>query len=187
VSVKTFNYGTYIFTCESDIRNFDAKAVFGFFSWNDYSFQTQGNSEVDVEFSRWNVPSDSLLATYSVQPVSFSNPTPYTERTKKSPFATSYLGKPATYMFKWTPDSIVWESYEGETYPGPNQVSHWSFTKNNIPRNKIEGGLTSNPIIIPAPEDSTHVRLNLWLLNGQAPNNGLEHEIVVKNFHYTPL
>jgi hypothetical protein len=90
-------------------------------------------------------------------------------------------------MFKWTPDSIVWESYEGETYPGPNQVSHWSFTKNNIPRNKIEGGLTSNPIIIPAPEDSTHVRLNLWLLNGQAPNNGLEHEIVVKNFHYTPL
>lgn len=187
ISTKVFGYGTYVFTCLSDISNFNERVVFGFFTWDNYSFQTQANSEVDVEFSRWGNSNDTGLVTYSVQPVIFSNPIPYTERTHKPKIATSYLKQPMTYMMKWTPDSIRWESYAGFNYPGTELVSSWTFTKNNIPRSKIENNLTSNPIIIPAPSDSTNFRFNFWLLNGQAPSNNLPHEIVLSNFKYTPL
>ena len=187
ISTKTFGYGTYVFTCLSDISNFNERVVFGFFTWDNYSFQTQANSEIDVEFSRWGNANDSGLVTYSAQPVIFSNPVPYTERTHKPKIATSYLKEPMTYMMKWTPDSVYWESYRGLTYPGTEKVSTWTFTKNNIPRSKIENSQTSNPIVVPAPSDSTNVRFNFWLLNGQAPSNGQVHEVVLSNFQYTPL
>lgn len=94
-------------------------------------FQKQANSEIDIEFAKWDVPSDSLLVTYSVQPVWFSHPTPYQERSRKPPIATKYISKSMTYMMRWTPDSVAWESYEGETYPGTNKVSEWSFNNTN--------------------------------------------------------
>ena len=187
ISVKQFGYGTYVMTCETDIRDFDAKTVFGFFTWDDYSFQKQGNSEIDVEFAKWGVDNDTLQVTYSAQPVIFSNPVPYSERTKKPAIATKYLSKPMTYMMRWTPDSVYWESYEGESYPGTNRVSTWSFNKSNTPRKKIEGNNVSDPIVVPAPSDSTNLRFNFWLLNGQAPGNAKDHEIVIKNFKFTPL
>ena len=187
ISVKEFKYGTYIFTCETDIRNFDERVVFGFFTWDDYSFQTQGNSEIDVEFSKWNVAGDTSMVTFSAQPVWFSNPAPYPERTYKPKMARRYISKSMTYMMKWTPEAVFWESYEGEVYPGANKTASWKFDNTNITRTKIEGAQVSNPIIVPAPSDSTNVRFNFWLLNGAAPNNGLEHEIVVKNFSFIPL
>lgn len=187
ISTKEFGYGTYVFTCESDIRVFDKYAVFGFFTWNNYSFQTDGNSEVDIEFAKWGTATDTLLTTYSVQPVIFSNPSPYSERTHKPTIPTSSITGTKTYMFTWTPDSIVWKSFQGANYIGATQLSHWSFDKNNIQRSKIENSLTSNPFVIPTPGDSTNIRFNLWLLNGQAPSNGLNHEVVISSFKYIPL
>jgi hypothetical protein len=186
VSTKVFGYGTYIITCESDISTFSNNAVFGFFTWDSYSFQTQGNSEVDIEFSRWG-GTDSNLISYAVQPVIFSNPIPNSERTSKPKVAVQYLRNPVTHMFRWTADSIRWESYAGLNYPGTNLISSWTFNKNNVAKPKIEGSNTSAPIIIPAPSDSTNVRFNMWLLNGAAPSTNLEHEIVISNFKYFPL
>ncbi len=185
VSTKVFNYGTYVFTCASDISNFNKNIVFGGFTWDSYSFQTQANSEIDVEFSRWGNDADTALVSYSAQPVWFS--TLFAERTYKAAVPTSYLKKPVTYMFRWTADSVRWESYEGTTYPGTNKLSQWTFNKNNIPRKKIEGNQTSNEIVIPAPSDSTNFRFNFWLFNGAAPSNNAEHEIVISNFKYYPL
>ncbi len=186
ISTKVFGYGTYTMTCVSDISDFNEKVVFGFFTWDSYSFQTQANSEVDIEFSRWNNANDTNLISYAVQPVIFSNPVPYTERTERGVVNTALLKKPMTHMFRWTPDSVLWESYEGTT-AGINKVAEWIFTKNNITRRKIEGNRTSDPIVLPAPSDSTNVRFNLWLLDGAAPSNQQEHEIIISNFTYKPL
>jgi hypothetical protein len=186
ISTKVFGYGTYIFTCASDISTFNENAVFGLFTWDSYSFQKQGNSEIDIEFSKWGKATDTNLVTYSAQPVIFSNPTPYYERTFKPTIASKYISKPMTYMFKWTADSVHWESYEGTTYPGVKKVSEWTFNNSNIARKKIEGTLSSDPIIVPAPSDSTNVRFNLWLLNGLAPSNGQEHEVIISSFKYIP-
>lgn len=187
ISTKVFGYGTYIVTSKSDISTFDKNAVFGFFTWDSYSFQRQANSEVDIEFSKWGNANDTNLITYSAQPVWFETAGPYSERTYKAKTPTKYLKQPITHMFRWTPDSIRWESYEGFNYPGTNKISEWTFTKNNISRVKIEGGISSNPIVIPAPSDSTNVRFNFWLLFGSAPSNALEHEVILSNFKYQAL
>jgi hypothetical protein len=187
ISTRTFGYGTYIFTTDSDLTTFNEKIVFGLFTWNNYSFQTQGNSEVDIEFAKWNDASDSLVLTYSVQPVWFDTPSPYQERTRKPQMQVSKLKGTCTHVFKWTPDLITWESYEGENYPGINLIASWSYNKNNVPRTKVEGGKNSAPIVIPAPEDSTNARFNLWLLNGQAPSDGNEVEVVLKSFKFIPM
>jgi hypothetical protein len=187
VSTKVFGYGTYIVTCNSDVSIFDKNVVFGFFTWDSYSFQTQGNSEIDVEFSRWGNANDTNLVTFSAQPVIFNNPVAYAERTYKAAVPTTALKQAITYMFRWTPDSVRWECYAGLNYPGANKLASWTFTKNNVPRQKLEGSQASNPIVIPAPSDSTNVRFNFWLLNGQGPSNSMSHEVVVSNFKYTPL
>jgi hypothetical protein len=187
ISTRVFGYGTYIVTVNNDVSVFDKNAVFGFFTWDSYSFQTQANSEIDVELSRWGNANDTNLITYSAQPVWFETPGPYAERTRKVKVPVKYMKKPVTHMFKWTPDSVRWESYEGLNYPGINKISAWTFTKDNITRQKVEGGRYSNPIISPEPTDSTNVRFNFWLLNGAAPSNNTVHEIVVSNFKYTPL
>jgi hypothetical protein len=66
-------------------------------------------------------------------------------------------------------------------------MAEWKYDKSNTPRLKMEGNQVSNPVVIPAPADSTNARINLWLLNGQAPINGSETEVVIKSFKYFPL
>ena len=188
VSTKEFGYGTYIFTTASDLTTLNERAVLGLFTWNDYSFQTQGNSEIDVEFARWGDSSDTSLLTYSVQPVWFSQPAPYIERTRRPAMQVSKLKKTCIHVFKWTADLVTWASYEGEVYPTNNlPLASWSYDKSNRTRQKLEGNQVSNPIVIPAPEDSTNVRFNLWLLNGQGPANNSQTEVVIKDFRFIPL
>ena len=188
ITVKEFGYGTYVFTTASDLTTFNEKAVLGLFTWNDYSFTEQANSEVDIEFARWNNSSDSLLLTYSVQPVWFSNPAPYIERTRHPAMPVQKLKGTCTHVFKWTPSLITWDSYEGDNYPtNATPFASWTYNSSNISRTKIEGSRTSKPVVIPAPADSTNARINLWLLNGQAPNNGSETEVIIKSFKYIPL
>ncbi len=187
ISVQEMGYGTYIWTTSSDMTNFNEKAVLGLFSWDSYSFAAQANSEVDIEFSRWNDPNDSTLLTYSVQPVWFTSGPPYDERSKKPAQEVSKLKTTCTHAFVWTPSKISWTSYIGDTYPGSELISSWEFDLNNPARRKEEGGQSSDPVIIPAPGDSTNARMNLWLLGGQPPADGSETEVVIKSFQYKPL
>jgi hypothetical protein len=186
ISTKEFGYGTYVFTVDGGIDTLNERAVFGLFTWSDYTFQEQANSEVDVEFARWGNRNDTQLLTYSVQPVWFDNPAPYLERTRRPSLQRSDLQAPTTHVFKWTPDTIFWNSYSGENYPSNLLLASWKYDKGNIPRSKLEGGRTSDPIVIPAPATTTNVRFNLWLLAGLAPADNSEAEVVVKRFEFYP-
>lgn len=53
VGRDTCGYGTYRWVIEGDLQNIANNTVVGLFSWNDSSFLTQANSEVDIEFSKW--------------------------------------------------------------------------------------------------------------------------------------
>ena len=187
ISVKEFGYGKYTFVTASDLTILQEKEVLGLFTWNDYSFQAEANSEVDIEFARWNQANDSLILTYSVQPVWFDNAAPYSERTRKPQMQVSKLKSTCTHVFEWTPTLITWKSYSGETISSTTQIAEWSYDNTNQPRTKLEGGRVSNPIVIPAPADSTNARINLWLLNGQAPANNQETEVVIKSFRHDPM
>lgn len=187
ISVPTFGYGTYVFTIDNNMADIDKNVVVGFFTWDSAAFYTQANSEVDIEFSKWGAANDSLTLTYSVQPVWFSNPVPYYERSQRPLIAKSKIKNTATHAFKWTDTLISWSSFEGSNFPGNNQFANWYFDNTNIPRVKIEGGNQSLPIVIPGPGGDTHARINLWLLNGLGPSDNNEVELVVKEFKFIPL
>ncbi len=186
VSVKEMGYGTYTFTTASNVVDIDQKIVVGLFTWDTYSFQAQANSEIDIEFAKWDDPTDTLTLTCSAQPVSHW-PVKFTERSQKPPMASlEPLRGVSTHVFEWTPSIVCWKSYTGDQASG-TPFATFEFTSNNVTRTKIEGGNVSNPIVIPAPSDSTNARINTWLLFGDAPVNGQEFELVLKSFDYKPL
>ena len=187
ISTANFGYGTYVFTLASDVSNLNEKAVLGLFTWDDSTFYEQANSEIDIEFSKWNNPTDTLLLTYSAQPVLFENPVIYSERTYHPIMKVSALKTNTTHAFTWKQNEVTWVSYAGDNYPGTLPLANWRFDATNQPRVKIEGGKNSLPIVVPAPGTTTNARMNLWLLSGQAPSDGKEIEVVVKSFKFIPL
>ena len=187
ISNNYYGYGTYVFTVASNVANIDKNVVVGLFTWDNTSFYSQANSEIDIEFSKWGSNNDTLTLTYSAQPVSFSYPTIFYERTKHPIMNVSKLKTMSTHAFKWTDSLVTWASYAGPNYPGTTALATWQFDKSNPPRIKVEGGNQSAPVIIPAPGGDTHARINLWLLNGAPPSNNNEVELIVKEFRFIPL
>ena len=60
------------------------------------------------------------------------------------------------------------------------------FDLDNPPRVKNENGISSDPIIIPAPGETTNARINFWIMTwiSAGPSDGLEHEVVIRSFSY---
>jgi hypothetical protein len=186
ISQDTMGYGTYIFTIQANPMDFANNVVFGLFTWDNNTFYTEGNSEVDLEWSKWGDEESVTPLTYSVQPVNFG--TYYPERTREMPIDTALLRGVTTHLFTWTDTLISWASYSGSNYQTAEPFSEWSFNLNHPPRIKTDGGQSSQPIVIPAPGNTTNTRMNLWTLPFQAfgPVNGLNHEVVVRDFVYLP-
>lgn len=186
VGQDNLGYGTYTFTIQADPMSFSENVVFGLFTWDDSTFFTDGNSEVDIEFSKWGDSLSQSPTTFSVQPVSFGSY--YPERTREQALDVNVLKGVTTHQFHWTDTLITWNSYAGTEASGV-PVATWSFNLNHPPRVKQDGGQTSQPIVIPAPGAHTHARMNLWTLpyQTQGPNNGLKHEVVIRDFRFDPL
>lgn len=70
----------------------------------------------------------------------------------------------SVHSFSWTSTSVAFQSSTGST-----PIFAWSFTGSGIPR--------------PGAENA---RINLWLYQGRAPQNGQEVEVVIGNFTFTP-
>lgn len=199
VSRDTMSYGTYIWTLQGNPVNIDPKIVLGLFTWDNNSFQTQANSEVDIEFAKWGDSEEEFTLQYGVQPIAFG---PYFPERVDKPVkrlledSTISFSRPnwigvSTHAFTWGPDLITWESWPGPEYGNGEPATSWTFDLNNPARVKNEGGNSSNPIIIPAPGNTTNARMNLWLSGGQGPNEGPDsktrHEIIIEKFEYRPL
>ena len=183
ISEETMGYGVYTWVVDAQLEQMEANTVLGLFTWDNNTFQTQGNSEVDVEVARWGDINEQDILLYSVQPVWFGPYKP--ERTQKINTPTGSLNGVTAHRLVWTDSLITWKSWE-DYADGPNEIGSWSFDLNNPPRTKDEGGQTSDPIIIPAPGATTHARMNLWLFNGAAPTNGQPYEVIIRLFSYEP-
>ena len=183
ISEETMGYGVYTWVVDAQLEQMEANTVLGLFTWDNNTFQTQGNSEVDVEVARWGDINEQDILLYSVQPV-WSGPYK-PERTQKINTPTGSLNGVTAHRLVWTDSLITWKSWEDHA-DGPNEIGSWSFDLNNPPRTKDEGGQTSDPIIIPAPGATTHARMNLWLFNGAAPTNGQPYEVIIRLFSYEP-
>lgn len=187
VSEDVMGYGTYIFTIDGDIENIPENIVLGLFTWDDETFQTQANSEVDIEFSKWGNANDQRTLQYGVQPINFG--TLHPEREYRPQYTLDKLIGTTTHAFTWTKDKIYWASYIGDTYGQGELLAEWTFDQNNPGRVKEENGRRSNPIVIPAPGPNTNCRINFWITPwvNSVPTDGKEQEIVITKFEYRPL
>ena len=186
VSVDTFGYGTYVFTIEGDLKNIDKNIVLGLFTWDNNTFQEQANSEVDIEFAKWGVDTVQNTLQYGVQPINFGNFNP--ERVFKPSISSDYWIGVSTHAFTWTDTLITWQSWDGSEYGDGPPLATWSFNLDNPPRIKFEGENQSDPVIIPAPGNTTNARMNLWLVNGpDGPFNKFNQEVIIQKFQFIPL
>ncbi|NVK26599.1 MAG: hypothetical protein HWE14_01080 [Flavobacteriia bacterium] len=186
ISQDTMGYGTYVWTLEGDPVNIDPNLVIGLFTWDNNTFQTQANSEVDIEFSKWGDEEEEYTLQYGVQPIAFGPYNP--ERVDKPEEDNSNWIGVSTHAFTWTDTLITWESWKGSAYGNGAPDASWSFDLSNPARIKYEGGNQSDAIIIPAPGNTTNARMNLWLVNGPAgPAFGTRQEIIIRKFDYIPL
>ena len=158
ISDKTFGYGTYRIALRAAAEEFDPRVVFGFFTWDDLASQ-QSYREIDIELSYWGV-AGGPNAQFAVQP--------YTLPGHRYQFDARYGDRESIHTFTWVPGRIDFASIARGT--GEPVEQRWSFHGDRVPETGAE-----------------QVRMNLWLLNGEAPANGRDVEIVVTSFSFEPL
>lgn len=162
ISNDSFGYGTYRFYIDTPVDDLDPNVVLGLFTWSDdpaYAYR-----EIDVEVARWGNASDPTNAQFVVQPWH------HTGNLKRWTIPSG--ASPTTYSFDWEADQIYFESHNGAYSPETNTapvISEWNYTGPDIP--------------LPGDEQ---VRMNLWLVNGLAPTDGQEVEVVIDRFVFVP-
>ncbi len=181
-TIETVGYGTYTFYLSSRLDNLNKNVVAGLFTWNDKNCITNANSELDIEFTRWGDATDPDVIEYSVQP---TNGGQENERDARRPMALN--GNNSIHFINWTPALVTMSSYQAHINPPPaaNLIAYWSFDTNHIPKSKEE--CSSDSILIPQPENATHLDLNLWLNGGIAPSDNQEAEIIIHKIEYNPV
>ncbi len=164
VTRRSFGCGHYRFELESTVNDLNSGAVLGLFTWSDDP--AYAHREIDVECSRWRNAGDSNNAQFVVQPWDVSG--------HLTRYAVAAGLTQSTHMFTWETNRVRFQSQRGWYSPTPaatNVIREWTF---------------SDAPAVPQPGDE-NVRLNLWLVNGDAPAGNSEVEFVIRSFHFLPL
>lgn len=137
----------------------DKNVVLGLFNYSG----NNGFNEMDIEWARWgnkNYPN----CNYTVWPAQkgFKNYSYVKE--------VSLTGKNTTQRFTRTDSSVQFQSMQGFTNGNNKQFASTTCTS---PPNSVSN------LAMPA-------YINLWLMNGLAPSDEKEVEIIIHNFCYTP-
>jgi len=152
--IQSLGYGTYTFQLSSRVDLLNKNVVGSPFIYRD------DTHELDVEFSRWGVESGPN-SQFVVQP--YYNPG------NREQFSMSLLNDASTHIIKWKSDGVSFKSAQGHYLSPPaGQVIHeWEYTGGDVPS-----------------ESDELVHSNLWLLDGQAPSDGREAEMVIQGFTF---
>ena len=154
-SDDSFGYGSYTFRLSPGFEDLDINVVVGLFTYLD------DENEIDIEFARWG-QKDALNGQYVVQP--------YSNEGNLHLFDMPATGEKSVHSFTWCPNYIrYWSTYGSSmSYSSDRLISEWYYTG------------TDNPS--PSTE---RVHINLWLMSGLAPTDGLEAEIIIEEFIFT--
>jgi hypothetical protein len=164
VTKRTFGYGSYRFELDSVVNDINPSVVLGLFTWSDDPAYT--HREIDVECGRWADPNDVNNAQYVVQPWEWPN---HLVRYAVSAGLTS-----STHLFTWETNRVAFQALRGGYAPNPaatNVISTWTFDQ---------------AAEVPQTGDE-NVRINLWLIYGNAPTDNSEVEFIIKSFQFVPL
>lgn len=164
-TTQSLGFGTYQWWVEGRIDLLDPNVVLGLFGYNG----PDGANEMDIEFSRWGATGSTAdNATYSVWPATTDSVHTY------HPWRLSLSGTFTTQRYRWESNRVYFQTLGGHRDNDWNQIKSWEFTQTSTAQQLI-------------PQDAMPARINLWLMNGSAPMDGQEVEIVIRKFTYTPL
>lgn len=166
---EDFGFGRYEFKAYGDSDNLDRHVVLGFFNYPPEGdpLRPDGTNEIDIEFSRWGdlAPTPTKEpGVYGVYPYEDDLAYQKAERffvfEQNGPTAT-------THRFFWQSTGVRFESFEGG-----RQFGYWPYEPTDY--------------LLRIPQRPLPVHINLWLFKGTPPSNGLNHEIVIESFTWTP-
>lgn len=183
-SLDTLGYGSYQFKIESRFSAFDPKMVLGLFTWDHHSFETQANSELDIEFSRWNYPLASSIMHYSVHPIALERL--HLERSYASKRSAQELDGRSLHIIEWRDTSVNFYSYRGYEAVAEAELDHWHYSFQNPARQKSIAGKRSDAITVPKPGGGTQVHINLWILGPKKELDIPPPEVILRDFKFEP-
>jgi len=154
---QSLGHGRYEFMLETNTEAYDPVIVAGLFTYrNDFE-------EIDIELTRFSNPNG---------PTGWYNVQPYYNPGNQETFDLNFNGAFSTHRFDWTADTIDFRSLHGHYTEPPNSgfiINQWAYAGADIP-----------------PDLNEKVHINLWQHQGVDPGNGLEHELIIKSFTFTP-
>lgn len=163
IADRSFGYGTYVFTVRGRVDLLDENIVLGLFTWED-CVPEHNYREIDVELSRWGNPLNDN-AQFVVQPWNVPG-----NMYRFDVDLSDSSDELTTHEFTWQPEGIRFRSYYGDFSLSPlpeNLIASWYYMGDDVP-----------------PAGGENPRINFWLMEGHAPNNGQDAEIVIEKFQY---
>ena len=142
-----------------------ADVVLGLFNYPTGDVGPDGTHEIDIEFARWG-DTKNAMGNYTVWPVVKS-----LKQISKS-FSFTSTSNQTTHRFIWSRDGVNFRSLEGHRQDDRKEINAWIYSPN-------QASLRVSQQPLP-------VHINLWLFKGLAPKNGLEVEVIIHNFEFTP-
>lgn len=151
----SLGYGRYRWTYEIDVANLDPKPVFGMFIYDDDVGAAPSQREIDLEVSKWNFDTETSSMFYSVHPVADGEHL-------ASDHHQSTVGT-YTAEFVWQEDQVYFRTVDSN------------------------GELLGEHVVTEGVQDegTETVRMNLWLIGGAAPEDGLPITVTIHSFDFT--
>jgi hypothetical protein len=159
INKESLGHGRYIFHLASRVDNLDPNAVLGLFTWDDTSAD-YAHREIDIELSRWG-DADNDNAQFVIQP--------WTVPGNMHRFNLDQPSENTTHAFAWQPGRVYFQSIDGDReFPATSGVvESWTYQWMGVP-----------------PAGNENTRINLWLVDGNAPAQ--EVEVIVDRFEFLP-
>ena len=151
-----FPLGFFTFELEGQIDQLDPNVVLGCFLYSE-NFASD-HDEIDFEASRWGIPGGPN-AQYVLQPWNVSG--------NRHQFAMTLTQPVSFHTICWEHDQVTFSSCQGHLGVGGGLIEQWTYAGPDVP--------------VP---DAERMRFNLWLLNGNAPTNSQEVEVIISDFRY---
>ena len=154
-TVNPTHYGEHRFLVNGFIDRMDKNIVLGLFVYAD------DLDEIDIEYSKWGYEGKTDVGSYTVQPYS----TPGNEYSFESPLDSAKT----THYFDWQSGYVMFGSMHGYFYGAPPSdnyyIARWIYSGSDNPSD------TRN----------LHTHINLWLNNGEAPQDLSVLEVIIKD------
>jgi len=164
-TTSSLGFGTYEWLVDGRIDQLDKNVVFGLFNYPTADIGPDRTNEIDIEYAQWGNQANHR-GNYSVWPAQLVKR--YTNWSVSFPVKLN--GSYTTQRFKWSPESIVFQSFHGWN-ANDNMLI---FTKTFSPRKS-----TATKYI---PQKAEPLHINLWLFRGNAPSDLQPVEIVISKF-----